>query len=146
MSSKAFGVFTCGAVDNIDHNPSARTAKDSFHGTAISLRQFPISDTPGYERIKVQHKVERRSKISPLPLSYSLVPSKTSTFDPIVPKRCGVFSPDENILKRNKEKEFQWLSKVSAQWKETPDEYNDLSWAAHHASIPPQQSFIPSNI
>ena len=73
-----------------------------------------------------------------------MVPSKTSTFDPIVPKRCGVFSPDENILERNKEKEFQWLSKVSAQLKETPDEYNDLSWAAHHASIQPQQSFIPS--
>ena len=38
------GVFTCGAVDNIDHNPSAMTAKDSFHGTAISLRQFPTSE------------------------------------------------------------------------------------------------------
>ena len=36
-------IFTCGAADNIDHNPSAKTAHDSFHGTAISLMQFPTS-------------------------------------------------------------------------------------------------------
>ncbi len=31
------GLFTTGAVDNIDYNPSSATAKDSFHGTGISL-------------------------------------------------------------------------------------------------------------
>ena len=35
------GLFTTGAVDNIDHNPSSATAKDSFHGTGISLMQHP---------------------------------------------------------------------------------------------------------
>ena len=35
------GVFTTGAVDNIDHNPSFRSIKDSFHGTAIFLTQHP---------------------------------------------------------------------------------------------------------
>lgn len=34
-------VFTTAAVDNIDHNPSATTSKDSFHGTAISIIQHP---------------------------------------------------------------------------------------------------------
>ena len=34
-------VFTTAAVDNINHNPSATTAKDSFHGTGISLVQHP---------------------------------------------------------------------------------------------------------
>ena len=29
-------VLTISAVDNIDHNPSATTATDSFHGTGIS--------------------------------------------------------------------------------------------------------------
>ena len=35
-------LFTPADVDNIDHNPSARTAKDSFHGTctAVSLNQY----------------------------------------------------------------------------------------------------------
>ena len=40
-------VFTCGAVDNIDHNPSSTTAHDSFHGTAITLTQFPTIQFPG---------------------------------------------------------------------------------------------------
>ncbi|KAG0724736.1 hypothetical protein GWK47_040008 [Chionoecetes opilio] len=35
------GLFPTGAVDNIDHNPSSATAKDSFHGTDISLMQHP---------------------------------------------------------------------------------------------------------
>lgn len=36
-------VFTTAAVDNLDHNPSATTTKDSFHGTGISLLQHPTS-------------------------------------------------------------------------------------------------------
>ena len=31
--------FTTAAVDNIDYNPSSATAKDSFHGTGISIIQ-----------------------------------------------------------------------------------------------------------
>ena len=34
-------VFTTAAVDNIDHNPSATTSKNPFHGTGISLLQHP---------------------------------------------------------------------------------------------------------
>jgi len=33
------GLFTVGALDNLDHNPSSTTAKGSFHGTGISLFQ-----------------------------------------------------------------------------------------------------------
>ena len=31
------GLFTVGALDNLDHNPSSTTAKDSFHGTGIEF-------------------------------------------------------------------------------------------------------------
>ena len=37
------GLFTTGAMDNIDHNPSSTSAQDSFHGTGISLFQHPNS-------------------------------------------------------------------------------------------------------
>ena len=46
-------LFTTANVDNIDHNPSARTAKDSFHGTAISLTQHPSTDREGISRDRV---------------------------------------------------------------------------------------------
>ena len=31
------GLFTVGALDNVDHNPSSTTSVDSFHGTGITL-------------------------------------------------------------------------------------------------------------
>ena len=40
-------LFTTANVDTIDHNPSVRTAKDSFHGTAASLTQHPSTDREG---------------------------------------------------------------------------------------------------
>ena len=40
-------LFTTAAVDNIDHNPTSRTAQDSFHGTGISLFQHPSAENPG---------------------------------------------------------------------------------------------------
>ena len=46
-------LFTTGSVDNIDHNPSSRTAKDSFHGTAISLTEHPTTDFAGIDRNRV---------------------------------------------------------------------------------------------
>ena len=36
------GLFTAGALDNLDHNPSSTTAKDSFHGTGISFFSTPL--------------------------------------------------------------------------------------------------------
>ena len=41
------GLFTTGVVDNVDHNPSSATVKDSFHGTEVSLVQR-TSDKSGY--------------------------------------------------------------------------------------------------
>ena len=43
-------LFTTSAVDNIDHNPTATTAKTSFHGTSVSLFQHPSPEHPGEER------------------------------------------------------------------------------------------------
>ena len=34
-------LFTISAVDKIDHNTTATTAKTSFHGTSVSLFQHP---------------------------------------------------------------------------------------------------------
>ena len=36
------GLFTTAAVNNLDHNPSATSATDAFHGTAISLFSIPL--------------------------------------------------------------------------------------------------------
>ena len=41
------GLFTIGAFDNIDYNPSSSTATGSFHGTGISVFQFPLVENSG---------------------------------------------------------------------------------------------------
>ena len=40
-------LFTVGALDNIDHNLTSTTAQGSFHGTGISVFQFPTVDNAG---------------------------------------------------------------------------------------------------
>ncbi len=40
-------LFTVGALDNLDHNPSSTTSITSFHGTGISLFQLPTKTKPG---------------------------------------------------------------------------------------------------
>ncbi|KAH3818736.1 hypothetical protein DPMN_120461 [Dreissena polymorpha] len=68
-------IFTTGAVDNIDHNPSSTTAKGSLHGTAISLFQHPEVDNLGTDRegIFINENL-KRDNIKPLPERYSIVP------------------------------------------------------------------------
>jgi len=41
------GLFTVGTLDNLDHNPSSTTSKESFHRTGISLFQFPTTCNVG---------------------------------------------------------------------------------------------------
>ena len=41
------GLFTIGALDNVDHNPSSTTAQGSFHCTSISIIQQPTQEIPG---------------------------------------------------------------------------------------------------
>ena len=46
------GIFVVGALDNVDHNPSSTTAQSSFHGTGISIIQFPTQDNTGNKCLK----------------------------------------------------------------------------------------------
>ena len=66
-------ILTTASVDNIDHNPSARTAKDSFHGTAISLTQHPCENTPGTDRgiVVINPSVPKQKGVLELPAQYT---------------------------------------------------------------------------
>ena len=69
-------IFTVAALDNLDHNPSSRTATSSFHGTGISIFQFPWSDQPGVRREPVRFDSAARevsTSGSILPRSYTYV-------------------------------------------------------------------------
>ena len=80
------GLFTTGALDNLDHNPSGTTAKDSFHGMCISLFHFPSGSNEGYPQDIVTLPSVTTTKNYPLPEEYTPVPvvvlNKESIVDP----------------------------------------------------------------
>ena len=47
-------IFSIGALDNIDHNPSSIMATSSFHGTGISIFQLPMQSNPGESRLPLK--------------------------------------------------------------------------------------------
>ena len=61
-------------MDNIDHNPSSTTARDSFHGTGISLFQPISTKHPGVDRGAVCYSVfidlQRDITITKIPYTY----------------------------------------------------------------------------
>ena len=65
-------IFTTTCVDNIDHNPSSRTAKESFHGTAISLTQHRKTEDEGIGRgiVIITNEAKQQKYLSELTESY----------------------------------------------------------------------------
>ena len=72
-SNLKFNLFTTYAVDNIDHNPSSRSAKDSFHGTAITTTQHLENASDGYQRPQVQFEKSEGYTLHKLPSDYTTV-------------------------------------------------------------------------
>ena len=68
--------FTVGVLDSIDYNPSATTAQGSFHGTGISLFQFPSSPVDGTQsRPPITLPPGKPDRNIHLPESYTTVPA-----------------------------------------------------------------------
>lgn len=135
-------VFTSGAVDNIDHNPTARTAQDSFHGTAITLMQFPTTECPGNNRDIPSWTTDaedgKQKKIAPLPASYTQVPPSTAANVVTAPTSLTNIKAESSLLGGSNQEEQEWLQKVATLLKkEKLDKDDFVSWAAHHASNQP---------
>ena len=76
VKSRESDVYTAGAVDNIDHNPSSQNAMASFHGTAISIMQFPTEQKPGNNRdpVLINTGVMKYKTLDLLPADYAELP------------------------------------------------------------------------
>ena len=109
-SKLRFGVFTTAAVDNLDHNPSATTSQDSFHGTAISLVQHPTADKPGTERpadMFDPNVVSKARKVASLPSYYTdIAPLTLPSTDLKVPDTESELKPSRQKMTTNGE---DWL-------------------------------------
>ena len=134
------GVFTTGQADNLDHNPSSISAKDSFHGTAHSLCQHPDATNSGLSRLGTSMFDDESSQakyVQQLPGEYTSVPAaQPLPRDAHVPISYGpVMSPTDELLKKDRKLEYKWLEQqMELCQKETLGATDYPSWAAYHAS------------
>ena len=109
-------VFTTAAVDNIDHNPSSTTARDSFHGTAISLIQHPSFVGEGTDRsLLVLSGPERgcSKSIDRLPAYYTEVPPVASNIKVSQVPETRLESLSRDGISQHTKEEYQWLDNAS---------------------------------
>ena len=135
------GLVTVGGADNFDHNPSSTTAQSSFHGTAISITQFPTPDSVGDSRLDIPFITGDLDTNISIPISYSTVSaisldvSKTS-----VPEKCLSYSVS---FERSAVMEDAWLNHVMMLL--DSDSEQQMSWSAFHAACEAPSTVLPAN-
>ena len=113
-------VFTTAAMDNIRHNPSSTTAKDSFHGTSLSLFQHPTLENKGPDRPAVRY-VERpviTKTVTPLPDFYVSIP-------PVVLRNAEPKIPQHKQVPKSSTESLHDVIKVETEWFNTVKENNE---------------------
>ena len=137
-------ILITASVDNIDHNPSARTAKDSFHGTVISLTQHPYENTPGTDRwiVVINPSVPKQKGILELPAQYTnLEPLTLKVKDYKAPAVQSSIKISSELVDAEEESQYQWIKHVvELLYKEQLEKHDYSSWAAYHVSLQQQSS------
>ena len=140
------GLFTIGTID---HDPSSTTAQGSFHGTGISLYQFPkqASDVsqPAVQKVNLC-STRSASRDITLPDKYSSVlPVSMKTSEVKVPatSQGGVETLSTDQLSIAIEKQVHWLKHCEHHLNKELTKGVFLSWAAHHASVTELPSPLP---
>ena len=123
------GIFTVIAKDNIELNASSTTASNHYHGTSMSVLQFPRNEVPAVqneysfdmtgncESLKIDKLPDTHTCIEKLPY-----PNVHATYDPL---RTTVVPDFEfEVLRIAIEEEFIWLSQLGI-----------IGWSVQHASM-----------
>ena len=138
-------LFTIAAVDNIDHNPSSTTSKESFHGTGISLFQHPTLNSPGQDRgVVVINQSSSAKRIAPLPDEYTRVfPAALKGKEFTVPAIASLVEVTElETFAQARKEEWIWFDVAMEALEKQSLQKNDwISWSAYHASI--QEAVLP---
>lgn len=135
-SNLRHGLYTVGALDNIDHNPSSTTSQGSFHGTGISVFEFPTEDEPGISRPTINLPNKDQANDFTLPDNYATVPSvniKTSNIT------INTSNNNPREIKGNLvgavEQENCWIEHSLPLLETNLVKGNYVSWSAYHASL-----------
>ena len=133
----------------IDHIPSSTTARDLFHGTAISLLQHPsYVGEEADRRHLVLCQGEHSKTIDRLPEYYTEVPPVASNLKVSQVPETSVKSLMRDGFRQQFKAEYQWLGNAKQIiLHETPaDEAVNISWAAFHATSQKGEARVIFNI
>uniref|UniRef100_A0A1X7TS12 Uncharacterized protein n=1 Tax=Amphimedon queenslandica TaxID=400682 RepID=A0A1X7TS12_AMPQE len=142
------GLFITAAIDNIDHNPSSTTAADSFHGTGISLFQYPTPDNEGRCESHIETSDEELlpcNTLFELPDSYTNVqPLVLPKKDVKLPEADFPLNNNFHIFDQASQNETEWLNNVEEKYMQDVTYDSNISWAAYHASQLEVHSCLPT--
>lgn len=101
------GLFTVGALDTLDHNPTSTTSQSSFHGTGIRNLQFPTENKDGESRspVVIASSLSRKHI---LPERYSTVPAVATISSTVSVLKCDM-KPARKGLDQAIEDETKWV-------------------------------------
>ena len=102
------GLVTVGALDNIDYNPSATTAKGSFHGTGITIFQLPSHSNGGIVRDPIVIEESPSRKLS-LPDEYVNVPAISCKTDQLSIPQLACGDEAACLLEDSRADEEKWF-------------------------------------
>jgi len=134
------GLFTVAAVDNLDYNHSVTTAKDSFHGTGISLMQHPSHIFEGHDRgvLIIDQTMLPMVKESLIFLRNTLMcfqlllKRKNLLF--LLSKIISVEPTNFNIVETKEE--WKWLEVVKTNLYKNPlQNFNWITWSAYRSIL-----------
>lgn len=126
------GLFSVGALDNLDHNPSSTTAKSSFHGTGISIFQFGTESNPGESRPPITVPPSGTATHF-LPDSYGVVPP--TELKPAATSVPACFLHEiSSTLEHERSQESRWVkNSLELLEKEHLVSEDKIVWSAYHS-------------
>ena len=99
------GLYTVAALDNLDYDPSSTTAIGSFHGTGISIIQFPTAENPGIAR---QLQSSMKGDVISLPDEYRIVPALFLNFKSTLVPEC-LMKETRGFVQKAQDDEAAWI-------------------------------------
>lgn len=129
------GIFSVGALDNLDHNPSSTTSVSSFHGTGISIFQFPTESKPGEGRPPLVVPPSGTEHVG-LPASYASVsPVALTTSSVSVPEYKATPVQGDVSVEDAIQRESHWVTHALTKLdNETISAADHVAWAAYHSN------------
>ena len=137
-------LFTIGIFDNIAYNPSSSTATGSFHGTGISVFQFPLVENSGESQPSLSFANLTDPPDFSLPENFSVIPVVDCNISNVVIPPADI-PGKKGIIEELKATQYKWIDLATILLHQNKiSKGGFIHWAAYYASLSPHVVNPPS--